>query len=180
MPLRATTLEGFAAYLGRPSTNGAFDDDFATGQLEAAEEYVETRIPYELAAVTEERELFTGGESVLRLPGGLRTVTTVAVDGYELAEHDYRLIGRRGYPFHLMLGIPWDARTMVIDGAWGFEPCPASLLNGIYALAARDHFQKLNKQADVSQSADGAGSSYYDRIPTVTRLAISNLQIPSL
>lgn len=189
MEPRVVTIDEFAQYLygkNATGTGGLWqpgDPQVLTAkrQLVSAELAVEAQISYELVDDPgAERTLFAGGESVVRLPGGLRTLTSVSADGYALDVDRMRLLGIHGRPHHLLMGIPWGAQSITVEGDWGFDECPDDLKNAILALAARDHFIRQNRQADISQSADGAASSYFDRMPTVAAAAIQRYMVPSL
>lgn len=183
------TIDEFAQYLygkNATGTGGLWQTDdpqvlTAKRQLVSAELAVEGMISYDLVADDDaERTLFAGGESVLRLPGGLRSLTAITADGYTLDVDSVRLLGIHGRPHHLLMGIPWGAQSVTITGDWGFAACPDDLKNAILALAARDHFVRQNRQADISQSADGSASSYFDRMPTIAAAAVQAYKVPAL
>jgi hypothetical protein len=179
---KAVPVETFTAYLNRASLTGSsLTPELAAQHICAAESLIEGRISYEIAPITETRTIWTGGDSVCRLPGGLRVVNEITWGtGNVLDVEAYRLLKVRDRPFHLITGLPWGVNEITIDGEWGFVECPVGLVNAVCAVAARDHFQRLNRQADVSQSADGSASSYFDRLPTVATQAITEYTVPGV
>lgn len=177
---RVVSVTDFAKYLGRPDgklAGTAIDENIALRQIEGAENIVEQAIPYDLEPATAETRTFAiHGDTLMWLPGGARNITAVQVDGSDVA--CWTPIARRGRPAHLIYGLPHWGQTLSITADWGFASVPSDLVDAILAIAARNHFQKLNGQADIVQSADGAASSFFDRLPTVATKAINSYEIP--
>lgn len=106
--------------------------------------------------------------------------TTLSHDGVVVRltlAREHRRFWDAGY-----CGRPEDARqhTVTVTGKFGFAELPDDLRNAIYALAARNFYERDAGYADQVSIAEGtAVQAYFRQLPPPVKLAFANYQLPT-
>ena len=121
----------------------------------------------------------------LRVPDA-RALAAVEVDGVAAA---YRSLSHKGHivaitvaradPVYETPVLPAE-RTVTLTGRFGFASIPDDLLEAIYMLAARYHYEKAAQYADQVAVLEGSAvQSYFRQLPPRVKLAFATYTVPS-
>lgn len=121
----------------------------------------------------------------LRVPDA-RILSAVEVDGVSAAyrtmvhkDHIVAIAVARAAPVYETPVLPAQ-RTVTLTGRFGFAVLPANLLEAIYLLAARYHYEKAAQYADQVAILEGtAVQSYYRQLPPRAKLAFAEYMVAS-
>jgi hypothetical protein len=121
----------------------------------------------------------------LRVPDA-RVLSEVLVDdvdaGYRALWHKEHIVAitvARAAPVYAVPELPAQ-RTVTLTGRFGFAVIPQDLVEAIYLLAARYHYEKAAQYADQVEILEGtAVQSYYRQLPPRAKLAFATYAVPS-
>ena len=186
------TLEGLKARLGKELNA---DDDELQGYLDAALEQAQAPAPYGCGrtlvpnpssdADAEVQLTFQMSGHRLRVPDA-RVLSEVLVDdvdaGYRALSHQGHIVAitvARADPVYEVPVLPAQ-RTVKLTGRFGFAVLPPDLVEAIYMLAARYHYEKAAQYADQVAILEGtAVQSYFRQLPPRVKLAFGKYTVPS-